>query len=79
MIEIGVSKAKTCFSWLLDKVMRGEEVIITRHGRPVARLVPDEQAMRATVENAIKELQHLRPSLKLERLSWKALRNAGRR
>ena len=69
MIEIGVSKAKARFSWLLDKVMRGEEVIITRHGRPVARLVADEQAVRATVENAIKELRVLRSDLKLERSS----------
>lgn len=78
MIEIGVSEAKARFSWLIDKVIRGEEVSITRHGRPVARLVPDEQAVRATVENAIKELQHLRPGLKLERLSWEDLRDAGR-
>ena len=69
MIEIGVSEAKARFSWLLDKVMRGEEVIITKHGRPVARLVPDEQAVRAIAENAIKELRVLRSDLKLERPS----------
>ena len=69
MIEIGVSEAKARFSWLIDKVMRGEEVIITKHGRPVARLVPDEQAVRAIVENAIQELRVLRSDLKLERSS----------
>ena len=69
MIEIGVSEAKARFSWLLDKVMRGEEVIITKHGRPVARLVPDEQAVRAIAENAIKELRVLRSDLKLEKPS----------
>ena len=69
MIEIGVSEAKARFSWLIDKVMRGEEVIITKHGRPVARLVPDEQAVRAIVENAIQELRVLRSDLKLERPS----------
>ena len=69
MIEIGVSEAKARFSWLIDKVMRGEEVIITKHGRPVARLVPDEQAVRAIVENAIQELRVLRSDLKLEKPS----------
>jgi len=27
---------------LLDRVEQGEEIVITRHGRPVARLVPNE-------------------------------------
>jgi prevent-host-death family protein len=39
MRQVGVLEAKTHFSALLDAVEReGEEIVITRHGRPVARL-----------------------------------------
>jgi prevent-host-death family protein len=37
---VGAYEAKTHFSELLDKVENGEEITITKHGTPVARLVP---------------------------------------
>ena len=61
MREIGVSEARRAFGALLDNVEKGEEILITRHGRPVARLlqaktVADrERARRAAasiIENA---------------------------
>jgi prevent-host-death family protein len=42
MHEVGAFEAKNHLSALLDRVERGEEVRITRRGRPVARLVPDK-------------------------------------
>ncbi|MDA8247563.1 MAG: type II toxin-antitoxin system prevent-host-death family antitoxin [Rhodospirillales bacterium] len=39
--EIQASEAGTHFPELLDEVERGETVVITREGRPVARLVPE--------------------------------------
>jgi prevent-host-death family protein len=39
MLEIGAFEAKNTLGALLDRVERGEEVLITRHGKPVARLV----------------------------------------
>lgn len=44
MISVGAFEAKTKLSELLDRVERGEEVMITRHGKPVARLVADVSA-----------------------------------
>ena len=44
MKEIGAFEAKNTLSALLDLVEAGEEVIITRHGKPVARLVPPHGA-----------------------------------
>lgn len=79
MIEVGAFDAKTHLSSLLDKVARGEEILITKRGRPVARLVPAAQAGREGIETAIQELRALRSGLKLEGLSWKDLRDAGRR
>jgi prevent-host-death family protein len=38
--EIGASEAKNAFGGLLDRVERGEEIVITRRGKPVARLAP---------------------------------------
>lgn len=41
MITVGTFEAKTKFSELLDKVEQGEEVVVTRHGKAVARIVPE--------------------------------------
>ena len=58
MVTVNLAQAKANLSELIDKVEGGEGVIITRHGRPVARLSPIEQpkkpvrslaAFRATV------------------------------
>lgn len=45
METIGAFQAKTQFSELLDRVEQGEEVTITRHGKPVARLLPSAGAL----------------------------------
>lgn len=39
---VGAYEAKTTFSALIDRVARGEVIVITKHDRPVARLVPFE-------------------------------------
>jgi prevent-host-death family protein len=39
--QIGAFEAKNSLGTLLDRVEQGEEITITRHGRPVARLVPN--------------------------------------
>jgi prevent-host-death family protein len=39
-VEVSVYAAKTHLSRLLDRAAKGEEVVITRNGRPIARLVP---------------------------------------
>ena len=56
MLTVTLVEAKTRLSELLDKVAAGEEIVITRHGRPAARIaaveppkqpVPDLSAFRA--------------------------------
>lgn len=39
MMVISISQAKVIFSELIEKVLKGEEVIITKYGKPVAKLV----------------------------------------
>ena len=79
MITIGAFEAKTHLSALLDRVAGGEEVVITKHGKPVARLVSVVHTDRARVNEAFERLKALRKGTTLEGLSWKALRDEGRR
>jgi len=78
MITVGAFEAKTHLSTLLDRVARGEEVVITKHGKPVARLVSAAQIDRERVNDAFERLKLLRKRT-LGGLSWQALRDAGRR
>lgn len=79
MITVGSFDAKTHLSSLLDKVEAGEEVVITRHGRPIARLVPEARARDVKGDELLAEMKRLREGVTLGGLSWKALRDEGRR
>lgn len=76
MITIGAFEAKTHLSALLDRVAAGEAVVITKHGRPVARLVSAEANERAG--DVVEKLKALRKGTTLGGLSWKELRDQGR-
>jgi prevent-host-death family protein len=78
MITVGAFEAKTHLSTLLDRVAAGEEVVITKHGRPVARLIGAQNIDRARVNDAFEKLKALRKGTTLGGLSWKALRDEGR-
>jgi prevent-host-death family protein len=78
MITVGAFEAKTKFSALLDKVEAGEEVVITRHGKVVARLVNDNAA-RDRRKEAVERLKELSKGKRLDGLSWKNLRDEGRK
>ncbi len=41
MATVAAFEAKTRFGELLDRVIAGEEIVITRHEKPVARLIPE--------------------------------------
>ena len=53
------SVAKTHFSQLLDAVERGATIVVLRHGRPVARIVPEEQSHRQRRLAALEDLAKL--------------------
>ncbi|MBV8740074.1 MAG: type II toxin-antitoxin system Phd/YefM family antitoxin [Alphaproteobacteria bacterium] len=78
MVTIGAFDAKTHLSALLERVAAGEEVVITKHGKAVARLVPASNVDRARAINAFAKLKELRKGTWLGDLSWKELRDAGR-
>ena len=60
MESVTALEAKTRFGQLLERVARGEEVIITRHEKPVARLVPEGRRNLASVRAAVAGLFELR-------------------
>ena len=57
MAKVTAFQAKTRFGELLDRVVRGEEVVITRHEKAVARLVPEGGAILAHTQQAVAELR----------------------
>ncbi len=71
MREIQSSEAKTRFSELLDDVERGETIVITRHGKAIARLMPeaamDEQEVQRVFDQ-IDEFRKTMPSLSLDEI-----------
>ncbi|HVB67825.1 MAG TPA: type II toxin-antitoxin system prevent-host-death family antitoxin [Acetobacteraceae bacterium] len=60
MREIQASEAKTHLPRLLDEVERGETLIITRHGRAIARLTPEVDRRQQEIDAAIAALKALR-------------------
>lgn len=52
MATVTAFEAKTRFGDLLERVSRGEEIVITRHDKPVARIVPEGQRRNRDVKAA---------------------------
>ncbi len=81
MNTIGVFDAKNRLTALIDDVERGgEEVVITRRGKPVARLVPVEEGFnRARAAQAAEDLRTVSKGNTLGGVSIRALIEEGRR
>ena len=58
--EIQASEARAHLPQLLDDVERGETLIITRHGRAIARIVPEVNRRKAEIDSAIQTIIGLR-------------------
>jgi prevent-host-death family protein len=82
MREIGAFEAKNKLGTLLDWVEQGEEVVITRRGKAVARLVPNMPGIdRAQARAAAERIRTRAERRKLGRFDWaewKAYRDDGR-
>jgi prevent-host-death family protein len=63
MAEIGAYEAKTHLPQLLERVQKGERFVITKHGRPVAELVPVAAREVERIRRAIAELRRVRGGL----------------
>lgn len=64
MSKVTAFEAKTRFGELLERVSRGEEVVITRHDKVVARLVPEGQQRLDEVRRAVAGLLDLQSRIR---------------
>jgi prevent-host-death family protein len=78
-VALGAFEAKNRFSELLNRVDRGAEFTITKHDRPVARLVPALPQTKDRRKKATAELRALRERYSLKGLSVRSLIDEGRR
>ena len=74
MLQVGAFEAKNTLGSLLDRVQNGEEVVITRHGRAVARLVPNSGAVDRTQARAAAERIRARATLSGGGFDWAELK-----
>jgi prevent-host-death family protein len=77
--EIGAFEAKNTLGTLLDRVERGEEIVITRHGKAVARLVPntrrvDQNQAQAAYDRIRERARRLHKKKPRESFDWPALK-----
>lgn len=83
MRKIGAFEAKNTLGTLLDLVENGEEIVITRHGKPVARMIRETPLQdRTAAMEAAKGIRALAKDIKLgafEWDEWKQYRDEGRR
>ena len=64
MREVQATEAKTHLAQLLSEVEHGETIVITRHGKPIAHLVPAEAQKRATRRAAVERFEAWRATWK---------------
>lgn len=63
MREVQIADAKAHLPQLIDAVERGETVIITRHGRAVARIVPETESRTSQTRQTMQEIAAFRQTM----------------
>jgi prevent-host-death family protein len=80
MSTVTAFEAKTRFGDLLGRVSRGEEIVITRHDKPVARIIPEGRPRSSEIQSAGRELRavqdELRNRMGFPRLTRREIREA---
>jgi prevent-host-death family protein len=79
MKTVGAYEMKTHLSRLLEEVEKGERIVITRHGRPVAELVPLPSRNTEKINKAIVDLKEFRKSHSLGGITVQELVREGRK
>ncbi len=79
MKTIGAYQAKTHLSQLLERVLNGEHITITKHGVPVAVLQPPASERRIDTKAVIADIRKFRAKHSLDGLSVRKMIEEGRR
>ncbi len=78
MVTVGAYEAKTNLSKLLDRVAKGERIVITRHGVPVAVMQQPASRPSKDIEEIVEQIKDFRKDKHLEGLSIKDMIAEGR-
>lgn len=83
MTSLATAEAKSHFSEMIDRASKGEEIIITKRGRPVVKVIPFEKKTQSQINAFLDQMQEFRdnqkskePVLK-EGESWRDLAHEG--
>ncbi len=79
MESVGSYEAKTHLSQLLERVMKGEQITITKHGVPVAVLKPPDTREYIDTRSVIVKLREFREEHTLDGLSIREMIDEGRK
>lgn len=80
MRSVGLFQAKNRLSELVEKASKGEEIMITRRGEPVAMLVPARRRSRRSAREVIEHIRQTRKGARLPQgFNLRRLIDAGRR
>lgn len=79
MIQVGAYEAKTHLPKLLEQVSKGERVVITKHGSPIAVLAPATTKMKRPIADTVAEIKEQRKGNTLGKLKLKETIERGRR
>ncbi len=79
MVKIGAFDAKTHLPALLERVVKGETIQITRRGVPVAMLVSVQSETTHDSKEAANRIREVREGIRLRGLRIKDMINEGRR
>jgi prevent-host-death family protein len=79
MKRIGIHDARSKLSELIERVQSGEEVVLTRHGEPVARLVPEKRRQKRSRAATVARIRALARKLDIRDIDIRKLIEEGRR
>ncbi|MCA9999612.1 MAG: type II toxin-antitoxin system prevent-host-death family antitoxin [Anaerolineales bacterium] len=79
METVGAYEAKTHLPKLLERVVKGECITISRHGIPIAILQPYDNRLNSNVSSVIAELRQFRKGKRTDSLSIRDMIEEGRR
>jgi prevent-host-death family protein len=79
METVGAYEAKTHLTKLLARVAKGEKILITKNGKPMATLQPADASKKTPVREIIEELKQFRKNHHLDRISIRDMIKDGRR
>jgi prevent-host-death family protein len=80
---VGCFEAKTNFNRIINNVINGEEILVTKRGKPVAKIIPIDKSINfERVNNAFLRLDNLAKEMNLGKFNWeefKSYRDEGKK